>query len=307
MLLIALIAGIPLWGQFPAARKEAGGIQRKQPPLTTPQPQADQRGTKESPLIIETHNRPDSPEEAAKHKAENDTKEYRDRWTLRLAVVSILFTGIMAIFTAGLLVVGWRGVNAARATLGAIQQQVDHMAIQSDILGPRLHIEGVRVSDFEVGKQPWFFIKVTNSGPKAAEDVMISMRVESGLSTGTVGAKWKKEQTVTIPANSSRKYFIKWAERLTDDAYQGFKMFVPLSVSGYYKMRETQQVEYCYKYNPCIEPRPKGVPEFIPCDFDPGLTVLIGARGSAHGKATVTGTLTNADDETPSPPEPGAN
>jgi hypothetical protein len=128
MLLIVLIAGIspagyPLWGQAPGVGKEASSNQKNQPSLTAPRSQDDQRGTKGSPLIIETHPRPDGPEEAAKHKAENTTKEYRDGWTFRLTIANALFTGVLVVLTGGLLGVGWRGVNAANRTLSQIRRQ----------------------------------------------------------------------------------------------------------------------------------------------------------------------------------------
>ncbi|MCU1338927.1 MAG: hypothetical protein JWO19_4508 [Bryobacterales bacterium] len=109
---------------------KASQNKKQKPALRISNPNNDQRGTDATPLIIETHTRPDSPEEAAKHKAENDTKEYRDRWTFRLAVTNAIATGVLVIFTGGLVIVGWHGVNAALRTLGAIDRQADLMDLQ---------------------------------------------------------------------------------------------------------------------------------------------------------------------------------
>jgi hypothetical protein len=135
VLLIALWVWVPflwqpLWGQAPGVGIKAGSQQKPQPKLAATPAQDDKRRTESSPLVIETHPRPDSPEEAAKHKAENDTKEYRDSWTFRLTVAGVIFTGLIVGLTAGLLIVGRNGVNAALRTLTAIERQADLMDLQ---------------------------------------------------------------------------------------------------------------------------------------------------------------------------------
>src|SRR5213082_447565 len=83
----------PLWGQAPSVGVDPGQNKKQQSNLGTPNANNEQRGTPMAPLIVETHNRPDSPEEATKHKAENDAKEYRDRWAFRLTVIVAICTG----------------------------------------------------------------------------------------------------------------------------------------------------------------------------------------------------------------------
>src|SRR5205823_4435138 len=43
-----------------------------------------------------------------------------------------------------------------------------------------------------------------------------------------------------------------------------------LRISGH-AAKQKEKIEYCFKYNPWPfenEPRPKDLPEFVPCDFD---------------------------------------
>ena len=118
---VALLAWIPLCGQpsrgqAPAKRKDTSHEPKQQSNLATPDTRNNQRGTQDSPLIVETHPRAKSEEDAT--EAENDKRHAAnvERWML-------IFTGAAALFTGLLVIVGWRGVNAANNTLGEIGEQ----------------------------------------------------------------------------------------------------------------------------------------------------------------------------------------
>lgn len=271
ILAVVLWAGIPfcgqpLRGQAPGVGVDPSHNQKQQPKLATGQPKEEQRGTKESPFIIETHDRPDSPKEAAKHKTENDTKEYRDRWTFRLAVAYTIFTGLLVSIGAG-------GVYAALRTLKAIEAQVAITKVQASLISPRLHDEGIRVSNLETDKQPRFFVKFMNGSPTAAKKVTIHMWIKSEVPIRTV-AEWSREQIVTIPANSNREYPITWPVILTSEIIEGINKDTPLHVGGRYNIEGEEPTEYCYKYNPDCK-KGNDIPMFLPCDFTPGTTVTV--------------------------------
>jgi hypothetical protein len=85
----------------------------------------DQRGAVSVPLIVETHSRSDSPDESAKRKAENDTKEYRDSWTFKLTVLNAVFTGVLAIVGVGGICVAIRSLRALEVQTKATQDSVN--------------------------------------------------------------------------------------------------------------------------------------------------------------------------------------
>lgn len=120
----------PLRGQTPGVGVHPGHNQEQTAKPYGSNANPDQRGTPTSPFIVETHPRADNPEEAEEHKAENDIKEYRDRWTFNLTVFNAIIAIAVAIFTGLLVCVGWRGVRAAVRTLDAIERQAHLMQEQ---------------------------------------------------------------------------------------------------------------------------------------------------------------------------------
>lgn len=64
-------------------------------------------------------------QDIAKHEAENDATENRDRWAFYLTAFNAFIAVAVAVFTGLLVCVGWRGVHAAIRTLKAIEWQVD--------------------------------------------------------------------------------------------------------------------------------------------------------------------------------------
>lgn len=110
----------PLWGQAPGVGVQPGSDKKQQTKLGATQPQADQRGTQNAPLVVDILSHPKSEPEAAKEKAENDRKHNVDTWTISLTFAVALFTGFLAY-------IGWRGVKAANRTLRVIERQADLM------------------------------------------------------------------------------------------------------------------------------------------------------------------------------------
>jgi hypothetical protein len=116
---LGLCAWIPwCWGQSGSQKKRRAAAD------STSQTATDQRGTKQSPLIVDTQGHQDNPAEAADKQREKDTKDRTDSRTL-------LSTEITAGATVVLLFVGIGGVLLARRTLSAIDRQGEdtHRAI----------------------------------------------------------------------------------------------------------------------------------------------------------------------------------
>ena len=128
LLAFALLAWVPplwnpVWGQAPRIGEKSASNKKQNTALTQSQPETDRRGTKDSPLIIDPKGHKDTPEEAAQSKADEDYKRQIDRWTIGSAISVAVLTGLLVI-------VGWRGVNAANRTLWEINRQADLMEQQ---------------------------------------------------------------------------------------------------------------------------------------------------------------------------------
>jgi hypothetical protein len=146
---------------------------------------------------------------------------------------------------------------------------------------PRLHIDGVRVIDFEVNKEPVFLVKIVNSGPANAEDVGLSILVDSSLLAVRDSVV---EQKIFIPSNTTQEYPIKWKGPLSDTSLEALnKGDAPLVVKGDFHEKDLEKEFYCYKYLPWDGLRPIGVPHFVLCNFDP--------RQDVRGKGLVRGNI----------------
>src|SRR5689334_16873894 len=119
--------GKPLRGQTPGVWIQTGKEQKQQAEASTRQPGNTQRGTEDSPLIVDINQHPKSETETAEDKRINESKEYRDRCTFRLTVIGTIISGL-------LLIVGAGGVCAAIRTLRAIETQAKHMERQTEVL-----------------------------------------------------------------------------------------------------------------------------------------------------------------------------
>jgi len=192
---------------------------------------------------------------------------------------------------------------AARYSYGAYKATKEQVKIANEqfllekialsvATSPKLSVDAVRAANFYVGMEPVFFVKVLNSGPAVAEAVKVSIRVESGVG----GSKYTSDdQIMTVPANSSREYPIRWPMELTQAALDGFSSS-GLEVKGNFEYGGKSE-SYCYKYYPWKGTRPEGVPQFIPCKFNPRLTLLVPIGGVESTSAV--GTLTPIQSKAP--------
>src|SRR5437867_2737393 len=97
-----------------------------------------------------------------------------------------------------------KATKVMKDSVDAQKRQANLLESQISLMQPRLHVDGVRVIEFEEGRQPIFFVKVMNSGVVAAEKVSISIIVELGDST----IQYPADQVIIIPANNWRECFI---------------------------------------------------------------------------------------------------
>ena len=273
----------PLWGQAPGVGAKAGQNKKQQPGLATGQHKDEQRGTNESPLVVDIRDRQKSFDETAKDKAENDWKHHVDTWTVNLALAIAILTGLLVL-------IGGFGVRAANRTLKAIERQANLMA-------GRVHVDSVRAVNLEIGKVPVIFVKIRNSGMVAAE-VFVSARAEHP--GGAV--ELKKDQRIVIPANDWRESFLPTSIILTEDLLNKLNGGEGvLRVSGNVKWNQ-ETMQYCYKYFAwTYGDRPDGVPSFVPCDFEPGLAIE--ASGKSAGLSTFSATLRTVKNPSPDPPK----
>jgi hypothetical protein len=117
----------PLWGQAPGIRVNPGHKPQQQSKLTAGQTESDQRGTQNSPLVVDVLSHPKDTEESAKEKNEKDRAALIDGWTLGFAGAAAGFTGLLVI-------IGGRGVHVALRTLVAIEKQANLMERQTTVL-----------------------------------------------------------------------------------------------------------------------------------------------------------------------------
>jgi hypothetical protein len=142
VLLVVLLACIPfcrqpLLGQAPGVGIQTSHKPKQQSRFAGDDGQTSQRGTQQLPLIVETHPRPESQEQAAEAQKEKDQADFVNRWTLR-------FTGAVAVFTGLLVWIGWNGVGAALKTLNAIERQGQLMEVAQ---GASVGIVGINFTD----------------------------------------------------------------------------------------------------------------------------------------------------------------
>lgn len=130
--ILAVLAWIPtcwqpLRGESPGIGVNARKKQKQQPKLGQDQTQTNQTGTQNSPLVVDILSHPKGEREAAEDKRKDDQRDFRDRWTFRIAIAAAIFTGL-------LVYVGWRGVCVALRTLEAIEAQANLMERQTTVM-----------------------------------------------------------------------------------------------------------------------------------------------------------------------------
>jgi hypothetical protein len=165
-----------------------------------------------------------------------------------------------------------RLVRNAEDQSKAMQRQVEIIGIAVE---PHLIITDVRAEDLKVGKEPVFIVSIMNDGATDAKGVVLSIQVnmeERGWKT-----KWRDPQVVTIPARQTQHYFVPWRRTLDEELIDAINTrTTSVKVSGYFKLGEGPQTDFCYIYYPWKGTRPDQISQFIPCDFSPALKSLVG-------------------------------
>jgi hypothetical protein len=165
----------PLWGQAPGVRVQPGHEEQQKTPLATDHSNDDQRGTKNSPLVVDTTGHQNSPAETAKAKADEERTNYINTWTLR-------FTGASAVFTGILMFAGIGGVLLAIRTLNGIEAQGGLMERQTKVLEGQAaalinsdrawvlisKVWGPAIGPPVMGQTNQFLFDLTNSGKTVA-------------------------------------------------------------------------------------------------------------------------------------------
>jgi regulator of replication initiation timing len=153
----------------------------------------------------------------------------------------------------------------------AVEGQLEIMRLA---LEPRLRIAEVKAEGFEIGQIPVFILSLLNDGATDARDVAIHLSSQIGDKNPS-GVRRNREQIITIPAHAMERVFVRWTGALTQEQIDQVNNGTPLQVSGYFKQTNTEPVPFCYKYHPWTGERPDGVPQFVPCDFDPTLDIFV--------------------------------
>lgn len=200
-----------------------------------------------------------------------------------------------------------RQADLMRDTLTATQRQVEIMGIAID---PRLRITNVSVEDLEVGKEPVFIVSIMNDGATDAKDVLLNISVEmKDVMTDEGrghGKEWSNPQVVTIPARQEQHYFVPWNSALKREDIDAIETkSISIKVSGYFKLGDCGQTEFCYMYYPWKGNRPDRVSQFIACDFDPALTTLITVTAYLTPTGELTAHIKREKEEEEKPDEGG--
>jgi hypothetical protein len=162
--------GQPLAGQSPSGGEESNRNQKNIPADSPDKATRDQRGTKESPLVIDTEGHQYTPAEAKEKSREKADKHSIDEWTLRWAAIT-------AGSTVVLMLVGIGGVIAATRTLRAIEQQAGLMetAIQDARKSNADNTKDVRASIAEAVRSAKAMEVVAESMAATVESVKTSV------------------------------------------------------------------------------------------------------------------------------------
>ena len=195
----------------------------------------------------------------------------------------------------------YKQVDLMRDNLGAMQKQVEIMGIAVE---PRLRVANVRATNFVVGGLPIFIVTFVNEGATEARNVEIKLELQKGDETPVF---WTRQQNVTIPANGKEDYPIRWPSLLRREDIDGFNDNIPLRVLGYF-VHQTTTTKFCYRYYPwSFGNRPEGLPQFFPCDFDPGLTVTMTGLSGNLGLAGALNMFVTRKDQKQETEEPDIN
>ncbi len=160
---------------------QSGGHEKQQPKPATDDSKADQRGTENSPFVVDTKGHRNTPQEAADEKTATERKDFIDTWTLRLTVANTAFTFLLMLAGVG-------GVILAIRTVRAIEREMElshrpWVSIRPEVISP-LTIEGNQ-----------FYLTIRfhfgNVGNSPAMKTMLVATIDPSWDGEQVDANWR--------------------------------------------------------------------------------------------------------------------
>ena len=188
--------------------------------------QSDKRGTKESPLYVDTHPIL-SDSDAAEEKRREDEHEHTDRWIVRLTL-AIAFCSVAQVY------VYWRQKNIMQDTLSSINTQATHMAsqlaFQQESMRPRLSVssfDGQPFADALNGKFVIVNTKISNTGNITAYGVIVETWMEFvyGVPPYSLSARatYKKAAPINVFPGNPMGFMLPFARKLTTEERRGMQ------------------------------------------------------------------------------------
>lgn len=174
-------------------------------------------------------------------------------------------------------------IKKMQAQLGTMNEG---LAIERAKTDPRLRVSKVRIENFEAGTSPIFIVTIANDGLIDATGVELHIGIKMGTDKEF---NWIDPQTVMIPARGEESYPVDSGAQLEQEHIEGFNKTVPIEVRvrvKYWPGSPTEPKEFCYKYLPWRGDRPPDIPQFVPCDFNPHLNIIVHLGA---GRLTLTG------------------
>lgn len=156
----------------------------------------------------------------------------------------------------------------------------EQLEIERAKTNPRLRVSKIRIENFEVGQSPVFITTIANDGFIDATGVELNIGIKFGYDREF---NWIKPQTVLIPARGKESYPITSGAFFNEEEFAGFNTNIPIEVAvgvKYWPGSPTEPQQFCYRYLPWRGKRPDDIPEFVPCDFNPGLNIGIKIQGA---------------------------
>ncbi len=162
---------------------------------------------------------------------------------------------------------------------GQLNKMEEALSIERAKTDPRLRVSNIRIEDFKAGQSPIFIITIANEGLIDATGVELHIGVRMGEEKEF---NWIEPQTVMIPARGRESYPIVSGAIFNEQLIEGFNTEVPIEVKvrvKYFPGSPVEPKEFCYRYLPWRGDRPEDVPQFVPCDFNPRLNVVVHLKG----------------------------
>jgi len=266
---------VPQAKQAPAVKQQDKTTKDAAKGTQPQQPSAPTKITIDDAITVKNQPDPKQEQRDAEQRAQTRFENSVQVWTL-------VFVAVAALGAIGAYLANRREARAAEKQVGIMGDQLKHDRDKfNTTMRPYLDVEGVRISDSSLSPIV-FFVQIANHGPVQANDVRVSIEVD--YRTGSTATYSGGPHTVNIPANSSREHFIASGFTLNDEMLDQLeRRDAPLVVSGVVSHEQTNYSEkYCYKWYawPHAGNRPKGLPLFVPCEFNKARAFGLRASGA---------------------------